>query len=90
MAIFVTGSTGYLGSYLVAGLLRNYQDSLNLLVRAKTEQEEHMATQPGRVRAIPEGYHTVTPHLVIRGAEPAIEFYKNWNFQFQPRLCAGG
>jgi len=39
MAIFVTGSTGYLGSYLVAGLLRNYQDSLNLLVRAKTEQE---------------------------------------------------
>jgi thioester reductase-like protein len=39
MAIFVTGSTGYLGSYLVAGLLRNYQDSLNLLVRANTEQE---------------------------------------------------
>jgi thioester reductase-like protein len=39
MAIFVTGSTGYLGSYLVAGLLRNYPDSLNLLVRAKTEQE---------------------------------------------------
>ena len=41
MAIFVTGSTGYLGSYLVAGLLRNYQDSLNLLVRANTEQEAH-------------------------------------------------
>jgi thioester reductase-like protein len=39
MAIFVTGSTGYLGSYLVAGLLRNYHDTLNLLVRAKTEQE---------------------------------------------------
>ena len=39
MAIFVTASTGYLGSYLVAGLLRNYPDSLNLLVRAKTEQE---------------------------------------------------
>jgi thioester reductase-like protein len=39
MAIFVTGSTGYLGSYLVAGLLRNYHDSLNLLVRANTEQE---------------------------------------------------
>ena len=39
MAIFVTGSTGYLGSYLVAGLLRNYRDSLNLLVRASSEQE---------------------------------------------------
>jgi len=39
MAIFVTGSTGYLGSYLVAGLLRSYRDSLNLLVRASSEQE---------------------------------------------------
>ncbi len=39
MAIFVTGSTGYLGSYLVAGLMREHQDSLNLLVRAKSEQE---------------------------------------------------
>ena len=39
MAIFVTGSTGYLGSYLVAGLLQNYRDSLNLLVRAGSEQE---------------------------------------------------
>ncbi len=39
MAIFVTGSTGYLGSYLVAGLLTGYRDRLNLLVRAKTEPE---------------------------------------------------
>jgi len=39
MAIFVTGSTGYLGSYLVAGLLTEYSDELNLLTRAKTEQE---------------------------------------------------
>jgi thioester reductase-like protein len=39
MAIFVTGATGYLGSYLVAGLLTGYRDTLNLLVRAKTEQE---------------------------------------------------
>jgi thioester reductase-like protein len=39
MAIFVTGSTGYLGSYLVAGLLTGHRDKLNLLVRAKTEQE---------------------------------------------------
>ena len=39
MAIFVTGSTGYLGSYLVAGLLRDHGDSLNLLVRANSDQE---------------------------------------------------
>ena len=39
MAIFLTGSTGYLGSYLAAGLLMEHRDTLNLLVRAKTEQE---------------------------------------------------
>ena len=27
------------------------------------------------VRAIPEGYHSVTPYLVVDGAESAIEFY---------------
>jgi len=31
MAIFLTGSTGYLGSYLAAGLLSGHRDSLNLL-----------------------------------------------------------
>lgn len=39
MAIFLTGSTGYLGSYLATGLFRRHRDSLNLLVRAKNEQE---------------------------------------------------
>ncbi|ALK98025.1 glyoxalase [Massilia sp. WF1] len=29
-----------------------------------------------QVRAIPEGFHTVTPHLVCAGASEAIEFYK--------------
>ncbi|MEX0939268.1 MAG: VOC family protein [Pirellulales bacterium] len=28
------------------------------------------------VRAIPEGYHSITPYLIIRGAAEAIEFYK--------------
>ena len=27
-------------------------------------------------RPIPEGYHSVTPHLVVRNAAEAIEFYK--------------
>ena len=39
MAIFLTGSTGYLGSYLATGLFRGHRDSLNLLVRAKNLQE---------------------------------------------------
>ena len=29
-----------------------------------------------RAKAIPEGYHTITPHLTVRGAAQAIEFYK--------------
>jgi PhnB protein len=28
------------------------------------------------VRPIPEGYHSVTPYLIIKGAADAIEFYK--------------
>ena len=39
MAIFLTGSTGYLGSYLAAGLFSGNKNRLNLLVRAKSEQE---------------------------------------------------
>ncbi len=35
-----------------------------------------MTAQAGKVRAIPEGFHRVTPHLVVRGAARAIEFYK--------------
>jgi PhnB protein len=29
------------------------------------------------VRPVPEGYHSVTPYLFIKGAASAIEFYKN-------------
>src|SRR5260370_34543474 len=29
-----------------------------------------------KVKPIPEGYHTATPHLIIKGASDAIEFYK--------------
>jgi thioester reductase-like protein len=39
MAIFVTGTTGYLGSYVAAGLFTEHRDALNLLVRAKSEGE---------------------------------------------------
>ncbi len=39
MAIFVTGSTGYIGGYIVAGLLEGSRERRNLLVRAKEEAE---------------------------------------------------
>jgi thioester reductase-like protein len=41
MAIFLTGSTGYIGAHIAAILLDRYTDRLNLLVRAKTEQESN-------------------------------------------------
>ena len=36
MAIFLTGATGYLGSYISSGLLREHSDRLALLVRAES------------------------------------------------------
>jgi thioester reductase-like protein len=40
MAIFLTGSTGYIGAYVAAILLQRHPpDRLNVLVRAKTEEE---------------------------------------------------
>lgn len=29
------------------------------------------------VKPIPEGYHSVTPYLIVKGAAKAIDFYKN-------------
>ncbi len=39
MAILVTGSTGYIGAHLVAGVLERHGERLNLLVRAKDPHE---------------------------------------------------
>lgn len=39
MAIFLTGSTGYVGAHVAALLLENHNDRLNLLVRAKNKNE---------------------------------------------------
>ncbi len=39
MAIFLTGSTGYIGAHVASILLERHPDRLNLLVRAKSEQE---------------------------------------------------
>src|SRR5262245_49622463 len=33
-------------------------------------------TMPNKVKPIPDGYHTATPYLYIKGAGAAIDFYK--------------
>jgi PhnB protein len=30
----------------------------------------------GKVKPVPDGYHTATPYLIVKGAAKAIEFYK--------------
>jgi thioester reductase-like protein len=39
VAIFLTGSTGYIGAHVAANLLADHSDPLNLLVRARDDQE---------------------------------------------------
>ena len=39
MAIFLTGSTGYIGAHVIAGLLQGHRDHLNLLIRANDTHE---------------------------------------------------
>ena len=39
MATLLTGSTGYIGAHIATNLLTGYSDPLNLLVRARDEQE---------------------------------------------------
>lgn len=41
MAIFLTGVTGYIGSYVANGLLREHDDRLAVLVRAKSKAAAH-------------------------------------------------
>jgi thioester reductase-like protein len=42
VAIFLTGSTGYIGAHLAANLLQGHGASLNLLVRARDPQEAQL------------------------------------------------
>src|SRR2546422_4885387 len=43
------------------------------VILASQREEKPMTA---KVKAVPERYHTITPHLVVRGAGRAIDFYK--------------
>jgi PhnB protein len=43
---------------------------------ATTATKSAKKAAPKKVKAIPDGMHTVTPHLVVAGAAKAIDFYK--------------
>jgi len=52
---------------------------------AKTERKN----MSSRVKPIPSGMHTLTPHLVVKGASKAIDFYKKaFGAQEVARLAA--
>ena len=42
----------------------------------QTVTPERREKSKDRIKAVPDGYHTLTPHLVVKGASQAIEFYK--------------
>ena len=42
MAIFLTGSTGYIGAHVAANLLEGHGAALNLLVRARDPQDAQL------------------------------------------------
>jgi thioester reductase-like protein len=58
MTIFLTGATGYLGSYIAADLLKKYPNRLALLVRAKsTEEAERRLWHSLQLHMDFEGFH---------------------------------
>ncbi|HEY6841251.1 MAG TPA: hypothetical protein VI114_08535, partial [Chthoniobacterales bacterium] len=50
-------------------IARVAEEAINLPYKKK----EKMTHQ---IKRVPEGFHTITPHLVVKGASQAIEFYK--------------
>jgi PhnB protein len=45
-------------------------------MNTQTMTTERTEKSTNRIKAVPDGYHTLTPHLVVNGANQAIEFYK--------------
>ncbi len=41
-----------------------------------TASKRPVSRKPAKVKPIPDGYHSITPYVIIDGAARAIEFYK--------------
>lgn len=67
MATFITGSTGYLGAHVAAGLLQGHSEHLNLLIRAKDRHEAEMKLWRGMQLHLdfPHFQHWLTSHIQI-------------------------
>lgn len=67
---------------LAEGLIDLPRESFKQRLKTDLERRSKMAgtanaiPETRKVQPIPEGYHTATPYLFIRGAARAIEFYK--------------
>src|SRR5262245_53358328 len=58
-----------------------------ILARRSNERRQAMSST---VKSVPEGYHTATPYLVVRGGSRAIDFYKKaFGAQERFRLARG-
>lgn len=44
---------------------------------------------PSKVKPIPEGYRTLTPHLIVKGLPKAVEFYKKAFGAVAKEVCDG-
>ncbi len=67
MAIFLTGSTGYIGAHIAANLLQGYGASLNVLVRARDlrEAEQRLWRSLQLHMKFPEFYEHIQTHLRV-------------------------
>jgi PhnB protein len=45
-----------------------------------------MTNMTANVKPVPDGYHTITPYIIIKDAERAIEFYKK-SFNAKVIVC---
>jgi len=64
VAIFLTGSTGYIGAHVAAGLLEGHRDHLNPLVRANDEREAEVRLW--RALQLPPNFPRFHQHLQSR------------------------
>lgn len=49
--------------------------SAGVFVRFQLNQQPNGESNMAKVKPIPDGYHSITPYLIIKGAQKALDFY---------------